>query len=163
MNDRRGVGLVLTGLGLVDTAAGDFRNADARLAEARELFRRAGDRWGLTGALWRTADLAFAQGRVDDAQAALVEAHAVVRETGRDRWIAHTLSGLAEVAVLKGEREQAKTLFTEARDRYTAKHDLAGVADVEKRLRGIAHMSLSPRKGHSSTNASRPRTPRRQP
>src|SRR5207237_1406069 len=65
--DRRGVGLVLTGLALVDTAAGNHARAERHLARARELFRRAGDRWGLASALWRTADLAFARDRPDDA------------------------------------------------------------------------------------------------
>ena len=32
------------------------------LAEACDIFRRAGDRWGLASTLWRAADLAFARG-----------------------------------------------------------------------------------------------------
>jgi predicted ATPase len=50
--DRRGVGLALAGLalagiGLIDTTAGDYLGAERHLAEARDIFRRAGDRWGL--------------------------------------------------------------------------------------------------------------------
>ena len=63
LDDRRGVGLALSGLGRVETAAGDHDAAERHLAEARDLFRRAGDRWGLASTLWRTADLAFARGR----------------------------------------------------------------------------------------------------
>ena len=51
--------VVLAGLGLIDTAAGEYASAERDLAEAREMFRRAGDRWGLASSLWRTADLAL--------------------------------------------------------------------------------------------------------
>ena len=41
-------GSALSGLGLVDTAPATTKSAEQLLAEARDLFRRAGDRWGLT-------------------------------------------------------------------------------------------------------------------
>ena len=134
--DRRGLGLVLAGLGLIDTAAGEHASAERDLAEACELFRRAGDRWGLASSLWRTADLAFARGNVDDAEVALLEARAVLGATGRERWIATTVAGLAEIAMLRGDLKRACALFADARDRYAARHDALGVADVEERLRG---------------------------
>ena len=59
-------------------------------------------------------------------------------ETQRERWIAHTLAGLAEVALLRGDAERAAALFTEARDRYAADDDAGGVAAVEERLRSLA-------------------------
>jgi tetratricopeptide (TPR) repeat protein len=90
--DRRGLGLVLAGLGLIDTAAGEHARAERHLAEAREMFRRAGDRWGLASTLWRTADLAFARGHLDEAEAALREALGVLDTTQRERWIANTLA-----------------------------------------------------------------------
>jgi predicted ATPase len=136
--DRRGLGLVLVGLGLIDTTAGEYRSAEEHLTEAREMFRRAGDRWGLASTLWRSADLAFAQGRLDDAEAALEEARMVLGATGRLRWIANTLAGLAELAVLRDDVERARALLGEARDRYAARDDALGVADVEERLRGLS-------------------------
>jgi predicted ATPase len=135
--DRRGVGLVLAGLGLIDTAAGDYGSAERQLAEAREIFRRAGDRWGLASSLWRTADLAFARGQLAGAEAALDEARSVLEATGRDRWIASTLAGLAEVALLRGQTERAFGLLSEARERYAARDDAVGVADVDERLAGL--------------------------
>jgi len=135
--DRRGLGLTLAGLGLIDTTAGDYDGAERHLSEAREIFRRAGDRWGLASTLWRTADLAFARSRVDDAEAALREARAVLGATQRQRWIATTLAGLAEAAQLRGDPERASALLIEARDRYAARADALGVADVEERLRGL--------------------------
>ena len=59
-------------------------------------------------------------------------------ETQRERWIATTLAGLAEVALLRGDVERASGLFADARDRYAARDDALGVADVEERLRSLA-------------------------
>jgi tetratricopeptide (TPR) repeat protein len=137
--DRRGHGLVLVGLGLIETMAGEYESAAEHLAEARRRFRRAGDRWGLASTLWRTADLAFAQDRLDDAEAALREARLVLEPTGRQRWVANTLAGLAEVALLRDDVEGARALLTEARDRYAARVDALGVADVDERLRTLAN------------------------
>ena len=64
----------------------------------------------------------------------------------RERWIANTLAGLAEVAVLRGDVQRAAALFTDARDRYAARDDALGVADVERRLRDLAKDALSPGK-----------------
>jgi len=135
--DRRGVGLVLAGLGLIGTTAGEYSSAARHLAEARDMFRCAGDRWGLAGTLWRTADLAFARGRLDDAEAALREARTVLVTTGRERWIATTLAGLAEVALLRGDGRRACALFADARNRYAARNDALGVAEIETRLRAL--------------------------
>ena len=123
------------GLGeAVETTAGEYESADRHLAEAREVFRRGGDRWGLAAALWRTADLAFARGRLDDAQAALEEARAVLGPTQRERWIAHTLVGLAEVAVLRDDPDAAKAHLLDAHERYAARDDEICVADVNDRF-----------------------------
>jgi predicted ATPase len=135
--DRRGVGLVLAGLGLIDTAAGEYRSAEHHLAEAGDIFRRAGDRWGLASTLWRTADLALARGRVGEAEAALQEAQAVLGPTQRERWIANTLAALAEIALRRGDRELATALLLDARERYVARHDALGIADVDRRLRDV--------------------------
>jgi tetratricopeptide (TPR) repeat protein len=138
LRDRRGRGLVVSGLGMVETVAGDLEAADRHLAEARDIFRRAGDRWGLASSLWRTADLDVARGDLDGADAALHEAFAVLAETKRERWIANTLAGLAEVALLRGDLGQAETYFAEARDRYASRDDAVGTASIEERLAHIA-------------------------
>jgi predicted ATPase len=134
MDDLRGRGLVLSGLGLIETAAGDYDAAEHFVAEALDLFRRAGDRWGLASTLWRAADLALARGSLDDAEAALHEALAVLAATLRERWIANTLSGLAEVALVRGDVVHASSLLADARSRYAARDDALGVASVEERL-----------------------------
>ncbi len=135
--DRRGVGLALAGLGFIETTAGEYRSAERYLAEACDIFRRAGDRWGLASTLWRAADLAFARERLDEAEAALEEARWVLEATGRDRWIANTLAGLAEVSLLRGDADRARALLVEARERYAARDDAVGVADVDERLAAL--------------------------
>jgi predicted ATPase len=154
LSDRRGLGLVLSGLGLIDTMTADYASAERQLAEARDIFRRAGDRWGLASTLWRTADLAFACDDLDGAEVALQEARAILGETRRERWIANTLAGLAEVALLRGDVEQACALLADARNRYAARDDTLGVANVDERLRELAKAPL--RAGKEA----RSRTPR---
>jgi hypothetical protein len=101
------------------------------------MFRRAGDRWGLVIALYRTAELEVELGRIESAEAALEEARTVLGETQVERWNAHTFAALAEVAVLQGEEQRAVELLGEARERYAAKPDLLGVAAVEDRIRAL--------------------------
>ena len=43
-----------------------------------------------------------------------------------DRWVAHTVAGLAEVALLRGDVDQARELFTDASARYLAAADASG-------------------------------------
>jgi hypothetical protein len=62
----------------------------------------------------------------------------VLAPTQRKRWIASTLTGLAEIAYRRGEAEHAAALLAEARERYAAGHDRMGVAEVERRLREVA-------------------------
>jgi predicted ATPase len=152
-NDRRGVGLVLTGLTLVDTDTGDFASAERRIDEACGLFRRAGDRWGLAAALFRAADLELARGRPQEARAALVDAQAVLHEARLERWNAHTLCALAEVALAEGDADAAGELLAEARAKYVGRNDALGVAGVDERLGSLAEPALSGRKGRSRTTS----------
>ena len=69
------------------------------------------------------------------------------RRTQRERWIANTLAGLAEVALLRGDLERAAALLGDARERYALRDDALGVADVEKRLAALAKGPLRPGKG----------------
>jgi len=148
LRDRRGVGLVLSGLAMASTVAGDHDEAERLVGEARDLFRRAGDRWGLVNALWRTADLGIARGRLDEAETALRDALDVLGAARLDRWIGHTLAGLGELALLRGDPGLAARRFAEARQRYAVKDDRRGIAAAEERLRaceGVAKARQSAR------------------
>jgi len=41
---------------------------------------------------------------------------------------------MAEVALLRGENDEAAALLTDARERYASRDDSIGVADAEERL-----------------------------
>ena len=58
--------------------------------------------------------------------------------TQRERWIASTLAGLAEVALLRGDTERATALLADARERYAARADALGLEIVDERLRSLA-------------------------
>jgi predicted ATPase len=163
MGDRRGVGMARSGLGVVGIRSGDHELAERQLGEACELFRRAGDRWGLVSSLWRTADLALARGRLDDAQAALEEARDVVSETERRGWINVTVAMLGEVARLRGDAAGAEVLFGHARASYLAAGDEAAAAAVDARMQTLAKARQSRRKeGASRTRRAQATKKRRQ-
>ena len=154
--DRRGMGLTLAGLGLIETQAGDHEGAARRLAEARGIFRRAGDRWGLASTLWRTADLALAAKISTRRRRALQEARAILGATERESWIANTLVGLAEVARLRGNVQEASELLADARSRYDARDDVPGLIDVRERMRSLAKKPLSEGKGVADRTSGTP-------
>jgi predicted ATPase len=162
MRDRRGIGMALLAVGLVWTVSGDYRRAERPISEARQLFRRAGDRWGLVSSLWRTADLAMACERLEDAETALQEARAVVGETERQSWIAVTVATLAEVAQLRGDGARALALFEEARGHYLAGGSEAGAAAMDARLQSLAKDQQRPRKVAAGRTAGTATTKRRQ-
>jgi predicted ATPase len=151
--DRRGVGMALLALALVETVSGEYAAAAPPLAEARRLFRRAGDRWGLVSSLWRTADLAIAEQRLDDAELALTQARAVVGETERQGWIAVTVATLGEVAKLRGDVPHARALFEQARDHYAAGDSDTGVAAMQERVQSLVKDRQSSRKAAASRTA----------
>ena len=162
MRDRRGVGMALLAVALVETVSGEYAAAAQPLAEARRLFRRAGDRWGLVSALWRTADLAIAERRFDDAELALTQARTVVGETERQGWIAVTIATLGEVAKLRGDPPRARALFEQARDHYAAGGSEPGVAAMEERMQSLAKDRQSGRKAAASRTARTTTNRRRQ-
>ncbi len=163
MRDRRGVGMTLAAVGLLETVSGDYERAEQPLAEARELFRRAGDRWGLVSSLWRSADLAIARGRLDDAELALEQARAVVGATDRQGWIAATVATLAEVAALRGDDARAAMLAGQAREHYLAAGDETAAAAMQARALSRAKDRQRPRKAPAGTTAPKAaKTKRRQ-
>jgi predicted ATPase len=137
LNDRRAIGLTLGGLALAEIAAGAFGRADALIAEATELFRRAADRWGLVNTLWRRAELALARQDPEAAEATLLEALAVLESTVYHRWVGHGLAALAEVTALKGDTRRATELLEEAAGCYAGRGDTVGVAAVRERAKTL--------------------------
>ena len=152
--DRRGVGLVLAGLALGRHDRGDYRSAERELAEARDIFRRAGDRWGLASALWRTADLAFARGspRRGRGRACARRARCSARRSAsagsRTRSPGSRRSPRC-AATSSGPRRCSSRRAT-ATPRATTR---SASTDVEERLRSLAKDALRPRKEPLRTTA----------
>jgi tetratricopeptide (TPR) repeat protein len=124
----------------VDTVDGALDRAERSLEDARGLFRRAGDRWGLASTLWRTADLELVRGRLDEAELALDEALVVLGETRRIRWLAHTAFNRADVSLARGDLELTRTRFAEARQLYAACGDQSGIVAVDERAGAALHL-----------------------
>ena len=143
--------MAMVGLGLVGIQAGELELAERQLGQARELFRRAGDRWGLVSSLWRTAELALARGRLDDAKDALDTARAVVDTTERKGWIDVTIVMQAEVSALRGEDGRAQALFEQAREGYLAAGNTGVAAAVERRAQMPVKGPQSRRKAQGRT------------
>jgi predicted ATPase len=152
LSDRRGAGMAMVGLGLVGIhGREDLDMAEGQLGRARELFRRAGDRWGLVSSLWRTAELEQARDRLAEAQDALDAARAVVDTTERRGWIDATVAMQAEVCALRGDPERGRALFEQARARYVAAGDPTAAAAVERHAQIVLERVQSGRKGAART------------
>jgi predicted ATPase/tetratricopeptide (TPR) repeat protein len=134
LGDRRGVGLALVGLGAVAIRNGDHSGAARLLQEATDTFRRAGDRWGLVSALWRTSELELAREQPEAAEERLEEALRVVDETRRARWQAVTRSNLGEIALLRGNAEKARDLLAQALAGFEGIGDERAAVHVRERL-----------------------------
>ncbi len=153
LGDRRGRGLVLSGLGMVETIAGDYDRAErASRRGPRHLPARGRPLGPREHALAHRRPRGRA-GRPRRAPRPPCKRRcAVLGETQRERWIASTLAGLAEVALLRGDVEQAPSSSRDARDRYAARDDALGVATIDERLRSLAKWPLRQGKGAPDTH-----------
>ena len=110
MRDRRGIGLALRPrAGRVASAA--TTRAEEPIAEARDLFRRAGDRWGLVSALWRTPTSRSLAHDLDGAEVALLEARTVSTDRSSSSWIAHNVAPSPRSRLSGDDRPGARALL----------------------------------------------------
>ena len=96
-------------------------DAGTHLDSALGFFRRTDDPHGLRLSLLLTANLAVAQGRLDEAESLGREAVGVARGFGADRELAVTLQTLSVVALELGELDRAMGLARESLE--TLRHD----------------------------------------
>jgi len=101
----------LSNLGWTHFRAGDLAPAEATLAEVVRLGELAGDRCVLATACRRRAELAIAQGRLDDASAMLIPAsrHAVDLNLQKEQ--GHVLRVEARLATARSDANLALDLF----------------------------------------------------
>ena len=131
----------LAATGITDIAAYDIKFAEAGSIPSKALATHKVRAAASAAEAVREAELILcavtAASDLDAAQSALEEARLVLQPTRREAWIASTLTGLAEVALRRGDSERAEELLLDARARYASRHDAFGVADVEERLRAL--------------------------
>ena len=155
-------GLVLSGLGFVETTAGDHESAERRLAEAREIFRRGGDRWGL-------AARAVAHGRPR------LRPRPARRRRGRAGGGARPCSGPRSASAGSRTRSSGwprwrycaatpmrrRRTCCDARERYAARDDEIGVADVDDRFERLLSDALRAARGFTRDSDLRTKRRRR--
>jgi tetratricopeptide (TPR) repeat protein len=99
-------------LGIARAYQGDLERANALFEESLELYREAGDGWGIAEILNNLGLIAGAQGQIDGARVLLEESLKVRRELGDKRGIAMSLFNLGE-GLLDDDFERTEVMIEE--------------------------------------------------
>src|SRR5215210_2903961 len=109
-DDKFGLGITLSRLGITALAQGDYAAAQAALEEGAEICREIEDDWALALALRNLGIGAFRQGDYERAVARLRESLAVLQETGNPLYM-QNLELLAAAVSMRGDHGRAVRLF----------------------------------------------------
>ncbi|MEV0617826.1 BTAD domain-containing putative transcriptional regulator [Nonomuraea sp. NPDC050404] len=116
IGERWGTVLVLSGLGSLRRSQGDYRSAYALAGEALTLATELGGPTEIAEALCRRGDARRCLEDPEGARADYTAAVEVARRNGSMENLAWAYLGLGEVAVGRGEPEEARALLTQARE-----------------------------------------------
>lgn len=108
----------------------DPKGALALGEEAQEIYRQAGDQYGVARARYRIANLLYQQGEFAQSNALLEECLQVFRAIGGDGMAAVTLNDIANGLVEMGELSKAEKMYQEALVGQRLVRSKRGVADV---------------------------------
>ena len=139
-NDGEPLGQALRALGELERKLGDSVNARTHYEEAVAFCRKHGDALRLAHTVRHLGDVYHNVGRADLAGPCYEEALALYRGHANPPPV-DLANALRSMAVLKeeaGERQQARSLWSEARELYVAVAVEAGVAESTKRLARLA-------------------------
>ena len=107
---RRDLAETLTYLGLLEWTQGDYAAARAHQNQALDL-KRGAEPWGIAFSQWNLANVALAEGHLEEARRLYRDVLMTLREQ-RDRWgTPSVLEGLAYLAVVEAHWQRAVVLF----------------------------------------------------
>ena len=114
LNDRRGMGTVLSNQGLLAYDQGEYRTARALHEQSLAIDRELGDTWGVAVSLLHLSGLAMVQGDYAAAHALNDESLALFRESGDRAQTANALRHLGKLFSQEGDDARARELFDES-------------------------------------------------
>ncbi len=113
LSDRRSLAQSLINLALTQLYVGEVEQARVGLTEAVDLYSGVDDVWGLALAQFGLGEV-LARSDPGAAQASYADSLALFRSIGEPWGIAHATSGLAGIAMLRGDYRAARVLMEEA-------------------------------------------------
>ncbi len=134
--DRAALAEALCGLGEAERGIGNLEAASHHYANAVVLYRQIGPPKRLAYALRHEADTVREACRPADAGPLYLEAEQIYRQLGEESTLdlANTLRGIAMVNEDAGERQSARSLWSEARELYARCNVEAGIAECDRKL-----------------------------
>lgn len=131
----------LKALGQIERDLGHDEAALKLYQETVVIYRAAGDELALAHTIRHVADIQQDLGRMEPAEPAYREALAIYRAHPETPALdlANAVRGLAILTFDTGKSEEARTLWTEARDLYASVNVQAGVNESSRRLALLAH------------------------
>jgi predicted ATPase/class 3 adenylate cyclase len=114
VQDRRGLSLAVSVLGIMQYEQGDRVAARAMQEESVALARESGDQWSLAWALLNMGEIARCEGDYPAAATLNEECLALFRALGDTQWIVMSLSNLGCVVQRQGDDRRSAALFAES-------------------------------------------------
>ena len=128
LNDRRGMGSVLSNQGLLAYDQGDYRAARVLHEQSLAIDRELDDRWGIAVSLIHLSGLAMMQGDYAAARALNDESLAIFRESGDRAQTANALRHMGKLVIQQGDDAGARTFFDESLAICRELGDRSGIA-----------------------------------
>lgn len=138
LDDPRGRGCALVGLGVLCRARGDVTAAYGFWLDALGLFRVAGDRFLEALALSNVAWAALHEDRLEEAESWYEQCRSIEIALGDARGLANTAAGRGRIAARAGEHRRAWELTAEALASFQRLGDHRRAAETLLDLAGIA-------------------------
>jgi predicted ATPase len=102
---------LLANLGWMELSSGDGKRGRAMIERSVEMAREAGWPWWQVGWSLRLAEIAFADGRLDEAASRSREAVSLAVEMGNRHYLRYALAVVARASALRGDDERALVLW----------------------------------------------------